>query len=337
MLQIRNYFPLVTLSVCLLWSITSQPLRATGADDSKDASSAGSKLRAPDPKGTFTSRWQTTTANETVTLPLVAEGTYKFDIDWGDGLLEANITSPSPKAHTYATPGTYTIAITGKIEGFAFNGSVSAGKIREIRSWGPLQLGDVGGYFKGATNLTITATDTLATAGITNMSSMFEGCSQLTRIPNMKLWDVANVTTMNAMFKGASSFDDEISDWDVSSVTDMEQMFENASSFNQPIGKWSIGNYTNMNAMFKNAVAFDQNLSSWYLEYVTTDDMFLGAGLSAANYDAMLKTWHADDYASPKSIHMGKSTYTSAAAAARRNLIAAGWTIEDGGAATQIK
>jgi len=57
-------------------------------------------------------------------------------------------------------------------------------------------------------------------------------------------WDVSNVTNMDSMFFGATTFNENISGWDVSNVTTMESMFGNAHAFNQPIGDWNVSNVT---------------------------------------------------------------------------------------------
>ena len=43
---------------------------------------------------------------------------------------------------------------------------------------------------------------------------------------------MSNVTNMESMFYGASSFNQPLNDWNVSNVTNMESMFVNATSFN---------------------------------------------------------------------------------------------------------
>ena len=46
-----------------------------------------------------------------------------------------------------------------------------------------------------------------------------------------KAWDTRNVTSMKAMFKGASNFNKSISKWNTNNVVNMESMFEDAIYF----------------------------------------------------------------------------------------------------------
>jgi surface protein len=46
------------------------------------------------------------------------------------------------------------------------------------------------------------------------------------------------------LFRGATAFNQNISNWDTSSATSMSKMFENATSFNQNISNWCVSNIT---------------------------------------------------------------------------------------------
>ena len=74
----------------------------------------------------FKSRWDTTqdgSANDTVVLPLVSDGSYNFDVDWGDGNRD-NITvyNQSEVTHQYSNTGIYEIRIKGDVSGVRFGG-----------------------------------------------------------------------------------------------------------------------------------------------------------------------------------------------------------------------
>ena len=85
------------------------------------------------------------------------------------------------------------------------------------------------------------------TSGVTNMSSMFQGCSNLTTITQL---DTSNVTDMSGMFTNCSKLT-TISQLDTSSVTDMPRMFNGCSSL-ITIPQLNTINVTNMNSMFSN-------------------------------------------------------------------------------------
>ncbi len=298
------------------------------------------------PTPAFVSTWQTTAANEQISLPLVAGGSYDFLVDWGDGSAIQAITAhdQAEKTHTYAQAGNYTIRITGQIEGWSFNNQGSKDKITGISAWGILRLGGPslntsdpgGGYFYGCSNLRITATDDLDISEVTSFENAFRDCPAITTIPRLEQWNVSEVIQMAAMFYNATGFDQDIGDWDVSKVTNMTAMFRGATNFDQDIGGWDVGNVTNMTAMFRDATSFDQDIGKWDVSKVTTmENMFEDASLSTSNYDALLEGWEAREMLqNDVTFHGGHSQYTpnSAANTARTKLMDDhNWTITDGG------
>ena len=77
---------------------------------------------------------------------------------------------------------------------------------------------------------------------------------------HISTWDTSGVTSMENLFKDASSFNEDIGAWDTSGVTDMDSMFESASAFNQDISAWDTSQVTDMSDMFEEASAFNQDL-----------------------------------------------------------------------------
>jgi surface protein len=221
----------------------------------------------------FISVWVTTSPSESIILPYESGGWYSGIIDWGDGTTSTN--TYANRAHTYTTPGTYTITITGVLIGWSFGvNPISRLKIYEILQWGCLRLGNSGGYFLVCNNLSLSnVNDVLNLSGTNNLFVMFESCSSITNIPNINSWDTSNVTDMSYMFQAASSFDDNIGDWDVSNVTNMASMFDGANLFNNggssSISNWNTLNVTNMGSMFREASIFNQPLSGWNVSNVT--------------------------------------------------------------------
>jgi surface protein len=229
----------------------------------------------------FVTTWETTTANETVIIPTRAdEYTYDYTIDWGDGTIDSGITGDG--THTYATPDTYTVSISGAFPAIylgagEFNPTPeqanSREQIRSIEQWGNIQWRTMELAFLGTNEntLMINATDAPDLSQGTSFKFMFPFIGNLNG--NFDHWDVSNINTMESMFTG-TPFNQNISAWDVSNVTNMENIFS-SSSFNQDISSWNVANVTNMRAMFFDT-PFNQDIGNWDISNVT-DISFLFA------------------------------------------------------------
>ena len=238
---------------------------------------------------TFIFDVQTTGVDDTFTLPLEVGGLYNFNVDWGDGQShDITVWNHADTTHTYATADKYTIRITGTIQGWLFNWSGSATKVRDISSWGPLVLGNNTAYFAGCDNLTVSATDILSMAGTTDCTYFFYGCAAMTTIPSIDEWDMAAVTTMEAFFYECVIFNQDLSGWDISSCINMADMFYDCELFDGDIGSWNTGNVTDMSWMFVGADVFNQNLNSWDVSKVTT---FEGTFSSADAFNGNISGW----------------------------------------------
>ena len=240
---------------------------------------------------TMISTWNTenpgTSNDDQIQLPLEFGGIYDFIVDWGDGTSD-HITAwdQAEVTHTYAEPGNYTVSITGTINGWSFNNDGDAQKIVEISAWGPLALGNSTRYFYGCRNLELTAKDAPDLTYTTTLAEAFRDCESLGDKGNMNSWDVSDITNMEYMFHGASSFDQDISGWVVSRVINMEGMFT-STSFDQYISDWDVSNVTNMEGMFSIS-PFNQNIGSWDVSSVTTMELMFYRALS---FDQNISGW----------------------------------------------
>lgn len=244
-------------------------------------------------KNVFLTQWITsnsgTSNSSQVQLPLVSTGSYNFTVLWGDGTSNLITTYNQPtRLHTYGSAGVYTIAISGLITGFDFQGAGDNTKLTVIANFGSLALLNPvssNGIFQDCNSLTITALDNPNLAQLTSMAYMFQNTFALTTIPTVNTWNTSTVTLMSGLFYG-SSFRSDISSWDVSNVRKMDYMFYNTAfnlplgtwntsqlqdaslmfgsgHFNQPIGSWNTQSLTSLSGTFQSAHNFNQNISSW--------------------------------------------------------------------------
>ena len=217
----------------------------------------------------FVTTWQTTTANDTITIPTKGGIDYDFWIDWGDNTPPEKTTGDDPNpSHTYTTVDTFTVKITGTFPHFYLNNNAEIrDKLLSVEQWGNIAWESMNSAFYGASNLTLNATETPDLSGVTSMSSMFRDATAFNQ--DIGDWNVSSVTDMSEMFRSAAAFNQDIGSWNVDSVTDMRFMFSGAAAFNQDIRGWSVSGVTDMRFMFSNAAAFDQDIGGWNVSGVT--------------------------------------------------------------------
>ena len=111
--------------------------------------------------------------------------------------------------------------------------------------------------------------DNFNTANVTNMESMFNGCSSLTNL-DLSSFNTSKVKYMGGMYRGMFSSclkltNLNLSNFNTSNVTNMEYMFRDCSSLtNLDLSSFNTSNVTNMEYMFSSCSSLTSlNLSSF--------------------------------------------------------------------------
>ncbi|MDT0622608.1 BspA family leucine-rich repeat surface protein [Croceitalea vernalis] len=272
----------------------------------------------------FVTTWKTDnpglSEDNQITIPTFPGETYNYIVDWGDATTSENVTGDI--THTYETPGTYTVSVSGDFPRIYFNAAFDVSindsdKIIAVNSWGNNEWSSMQVAFSGCENLNVIADDVPNLSIANSTAAMFLGCSNL--VGNLKFneWNMSNIEEMqsmfnrailfnqplnnwntekalniNGMFAYAASFNQSINSWNIENVENIGVMFGFASSFNQSLQDWDTSSVTNMNGVFAEAITFNQSLENWDVSKVEDMSGILDlSGLSIANYDATLIGW----------------------------------------------
>jgi surface protein len=254
----------------------------------------------------FITTWETTTPNETITIPTRPFfGVYDYTIDWGDGTVNTNVAGDI--THSFATPGIQTVSITGTFPQIYFFGTATdRDKILTIEQWGDIEWASFSNSFQGCSRLNITnpAIDIPNLTQVTNLASAFSGATSFNG--DITQWNVSGITNMGRLFQGATIFNQNIENWNVSNVQSMSRMFESARAFNQDIGDWDVGNVTNMEVMFAIATSFNQDISRWDVRQVTSMNTMFG---SAAIFNQDIGRWNVSNVENMTQMFMGATAF----------------------------
>jgi surface protein len=260
-------------------------------------------------------------ANNTISVPINnIAGNPSVIIDWGDNT-SSTVTTNGFVSKTYSSPGVYVVQISGNMTrlnyGTGNSSTNNKQKLVSCLSFGEIGLTSINNGFRSCVNLIECPVALPAASNITDMSSLFIGCtffndpnivnwntSTVTSLASTFLnatsfnqpigsWNTSNVIFMTTTFRNAISFNQNISSWNTSKVISMASMFNEATSFNQSIGSWDVSNVAIMENMFRRATNFSQNISAWDIRKVTSMvGMFLDtSSWTTANYDASLISW----------------------------------------------
>ena len=135
-----------------------------------------------------------------------------------------------------------------------------------------LSGGGGGGFYSVIEKLDLSSFDT---SNVTNMSSMFYGCSSLTSL-DLSSFNTSSVTNMDSMFSGCSSLTSlDLSSFNTSSVTDMQSMFSQCSLLTSlDVSGFNTSKVTNMSDMFRDCSSLTSlDLSGFNTSNVT--DMYM--------------------------------------------------------------
>ena len=170
-------------------------------------------------------------------------------------------------------------------------------------------------WFYGCKSLTACDLGKLDTSNVTDMGSMFSGCSKLTSVGDLSGWNTSKVTDMRSMFSGCSSLTAlDLSNWNTSNVTYMSTMFYSCSKLTSvgDLSGWSTSNVSKMGAMFSGCSSLTTlgDLSSWNTSNVTDmNSMFNGcSSLTALD----LSGWNTSNVIYMGGMFSGCSSLTSA-------------------------
>jgi surface protein len=227
----------------------------------------------------------TVTGTSSIALPLF--GTQAITASWGDGTVSLISQSlQNDRIHTYATPGVYTVSITGTGQGFQFNNGGDRNKLLDVGQWGSIS-GSTNFMFRGCSNLKGTAADAL-NVQTTSLNNFFQASSFSGYINN---WDISKVTTLQEIFID-TSYNQPLNNWNTSNVTNMVNLVRNNTTFNQPLNNWNTSNVTSFNLTFTGASRFNQDIGSWNVGKATDfSQMFAGSGFNNSGSDS-IKNWN---------------------------------------------
>ena len=147
----------------------------------------------------FITTWEVTSSDLSIKIDTNSfYYTYNYTVDFGDGVINTNVTGDI--THTYSSAGIYTVKISGIFPSLyqSSNNSTNSEKLKSVEQWGNIQWLSMKRMFYYCLNMVINATDVPDLSQVTDMTRMFSFCDSFNQ--NINNWDVSNVNIMRDVF-----------------------------------------------------------------------------------------------------------------------------------------
>src|SRR5690606_25944513 len=99
-------------------------------------------------------------------------------------------------------------------------------------------------------------------ASLKNKCEGRKSCNQ-----DLSSWDESYVSSFQEMFENAVAFNGKLDNWKPGSQhpdgASLNNMFKGTQSFNQDLSSWDVSYVSSFQEMFENAVAFNGKLDNW--------------------------------------------------------------------------
>lgn len=225
-----------------------------------------------DPTVPFITIWQTTSAGETVVLPIVDDPALSANINWGDTNTSIVTTGNLAGAtHSYASAGTYVVKITGTLPTWSFASiATSKDNLLAVPLLGEVGFQNLSGAFNLCRNLTFVGHGDLSS--VTDMSSMFEVASSQLLTIDSKFWDVSSVTDASRLFYSVFVTEIDVSTWNTSNFQNIDETFYDWGNLPLDLRAWDVSNVTSMDSLFHHAYKSSINVSGWNTSNVADMD-----------------------------------------------------------------
>lgn len=156
--------------------------------------------------------------------------------------------------------------------------------------------------FYGCSSLTVVDLSGFDTTNVTTIETMFAYCSNLLTVTGLNDLDVSNVNNMGGLFSDCSNITEiNVSDWDVSKVTNFGAIFRRCPKLtNIDVSKWDTSSGVIMSGIFTNdSSLIELDLSSWDMSHANSvSQMFYGCSslmklkmCANLNQDAVTTYW----------------------------------------------
>jgi len=235
-------------------------------------------------------------------------GTCNFNIVWGDGTMDRNVTATI--THNYPAAGIYKVAVVGVLPRVLYLNQGDRLKVKKILSFGDIVWGSFGGAFWGC--------------GITDINNVIANGQAVTSF-NLTF----NFNQISSILSGLFN--------NCPNVTNFSNCFQNNPLVTIPQGLFDNNPLANdFSNTFRNNGLIPNCPSDLFANNPLANNFtscFQGSTLPTQTYSDMLVSLDANNANLNVPFHGGSSTYTGAAAiAARANLVnVKGWNIIDGG------